>query len=266
MRYFLLLLLISFGYSNAQELTAYKEFSKDSVHIGIVNLMYAPVEVSVYPHKDFQDSIHIYPNFLLRARDSTFAASIPLRHIPDTSKIRWKRFFNIKAMLGDSKNAKHDSDYKYLLPFKKGKSYKVVQGFNGKFTHNSFKSKFAIDFNLEIGDTIFAAREGIIVRVRDHFKEYGGRDFIDKANLITILHQDGTLAAYVHLDYKGVLVEPGDFVQRGQAIGLSGLTGFTRGPHLHFVVREGNDKSVPIYFDGYGKKFLKSGKRYVRKK
>ncbi|XLS28065.1 M23 family metallopeptidase [Flavobacteriaceae bacterium M23B6Z8] len=266
MRYCLWLLLISFGIANAQELRTYKEFSKDSAHIGISNLMYGPTEISVYPHKDFQDSIKIYPKFLLQARDSSYAASIPIKHIPDTSKIQWKRFFNIKAILGDSENAKHDSTYQYLLPFRKGKSYKVVQGFNGKFTHNSIKSRYAIDFNLKIGDTIYAAREGIIVRVRDHFKEHGGRDFIDKANLITILHQDGTLAAYVHLDYKGVLVKPGDFVQRGQAIGLSGLTGFTRGPHLHFVVREGKDKSVPIFFEGYGKKFLKSGKRYVRKK
>ncbi|WP_340202688.1 M23 family metallopeptidase [Ascidiimonas sp. W6] len=266
MKHFFLALLLPFCVVKAQELSAYKEFTKDSARIGIINLTYGPVEVSVFPHVYFQDSIHIHPKFLINARDSMWLASIPLKHIKDTSKIQLKRFFNIKAMLGDSKTAKHDSTYSYSLPYSKDKPYKVVQGFNGKFTHNSIKSKYAIDFNLAVGDTIYAAREGIIVRIRDKFKVHGGRDFIDKANLITILHEDGTLAAYVHLDYQGVLVKPGDFVHRGQPIGISGLTGFTRGPHLHFVVREGNDKSVPVFFEGYEKKYLKSGKKYVRKK
>ena len=63
-------------------------------------------------------------------------------------------------------------------------------------------------------------------------KAYGGR-----ANFVRILHDDGTMALYAHLKTDGVLVRVGQQVQAGQQIGLSGNTGFTTGPHLHFAVQ-----------------------------
>ena len=49
-----------------------------------------------------------------------------------------------------------DSDeYIYQLPFKKGKTVLLMQGYNGKFSH---KNKFALDFRLRKGQEIFAAR------------------------------------------------------------------------------------------------------------
>ena len=249
-----------------QEMSVFKTVGKDSVVLNLANHLYAPAEVTIQPTEELADSIAVLkPYFVLQARDSTKVVSIPLHLVPNIDSMRWDRYFSLKAMLGDPETAKHNNSYLYALPYPKGKKYKVVQGFNGSFTHNSVKSRYAIDFNLRIGDTICAAREGVVVRIRDHFKEYGGKEFISKANLITVLHDDGTLAAYVHLDYKGVLVKPGDYVEKGQPIGISGLTGFARGPHLHFVVREANDVSVPIYFEGYEKKVLKKGKKYVRK-
>jgi murein DD-endopeptidase MepM/ murein hydrolase activator NlpD len=61
---------------------------------------------------------------------------------------------------------------------------------------------------------------------------YGGR-----ANFIRLLHDDGTMSLYAHLKSDGVLVRPGQRVTAGQRIGLSGNTGFTTGPHLHFAVQ-----------------------------
>ena len=61
---------------------------------------------------------------------------------------------------------------------------------------------------------------------------YGGR-----ANFVRILHDDGTMALYAHLATNGALVRVGQQVRAGQRIGLSGTTGFTTGPHLHFVVQ-----------------------------
>ncbi|WP_340063778.1 M23 family metallopeptidase [Ascidiimonas aurantiaca] len=250
-----------------QELSVFKTVGKDSITLNLANHLYGPTEITVQPVEELADRIVIVkPNFVLQARDSSRVASIPLHLIPNKDSMRWDHFFSLKAILGDPENAKHNTDYRYALPYPKGKKYKIVQGFNGNFTHNTVKSRYAIDFDLRIGDTICAAREGVVVRTKDHFKEHGGKEFISKANLITILHDDGTLAAYVHLDYKGVLVKPGDYVEKGQPIGISGLTGFTRGPHLHFVVREARDVSVPIYFEGYEKKIIKKGKKYVRKK
>ncbi|MEM7297559.1 MAG: M23 family metallopeptidase [Bacteroidota bacterium] len=165
---------------------------------------------------------------------------------------------------GDPATVKHDDNYLYSLPFKKGKKYSVSQGPNGKFSHNNAVSKYAIDFQLEIGEPVHAAREGIVVKVQENYTKAGGKEFLWKANRIIILHEDGTTASYVHLDYNGSLVEEGERVEKGQLIGRSGNTGFTRGPHLHFVVRKEKDLAIPVYFEGYEGIVLKQRKRYKR--
>ena len=54
---------------------------------------------------------------------------------------------------------------------------------------------------------------------------------------IAIYHtQSGLYTQYVHLNHKGVLVKLGDYVKKGQPIGISGMTGFTTIEHLHFNV------------------------------
>ncbi|WP_277619852.1 M23 family metallopeptidase [Chryseobacterium angstadtii] len=49
------------------------------------------------------------------------------------------------------------------------------------------------------------------------------------------MHPDGTFAQYYHLKQNGVKVNIGDQVKKGDVIGLSGNTGWSKGPHLHFV-------------------------------
>ena len=58
----------------------------------------------------------------------------------------------------------------------------------------------------------------------------------DEANLINVKHDDGTEAQYVHLTLNGALKNEGDSVIQGEIIALSGNTGYTTGPHLHFQV------------------------------
>ena len=65
-----------------------------------------------------------------------------------------------------------------------------------------------------------------------HREKYGGR-----ANFIRILHDDGSMAVYAHLQPEGVQVHTGQRVRQGQRIGLSGNTGFSTAPHLHFVLQ-----------------------------
>jgi len=86
---------------------------------------------------------------------------------------------------------------------------------------------------------VLAARAGVVMQVESDFdkaglnrEKYGGR-----ANFVRILHDDGTMALYAHLKPEGVMVRVGQRVQAGQQIGLSGNTGFTTGPHLHFAIQ-----------------------------
>ena len=52
------------------------------------------------------------------------------------------------------------------------------------------------------------------------------------------MHEDGTEAQYIHLTYNGALKNEGDNVNQGEIIALSGNTGKSSGPHLHFHVMQ----------------------------
>jgi len=71
-------------------------------------------------------------------------------------------------------------------------------------------------------------------------------------NYVLIRHDDGTLGQYCHLHKNGALVKPGQVVKTGDVIALSGNTGFSSGPHLHFCVfktKNGREReSIPINF------------------
>jgi hypothetical protein len=147
-------------------------------------------------------------------------------------------------------------DYNKIdLPFCKGKSYKIVQGYNGKHSHHTDYSRYAIDFGLQTNDTICAADDGFVVGV---IKDYtiGGNDkrFEEFANYITLYHpHSGLYTQYAHLKNNGSFVKVGDTVKQGQAIGLAGMTGFTSIAHLHFNVLipcppKDGFKSTPIEF------------------
>ena len=72
------------------------------------------------------------------------------------------------------------------------------------------------------------------------------------ANYVTIGHDDGSQAVYVHLQMNGALVKLGDWVTTGDLIGLSGNTGYSTGPHLHFKVSQQKSPadfvSIPTLF------------------
>ncbi|AKC87389.1 M23 family metallopeptidase [Pseudoxanthomonas suwonensis] len=129
-------------------------------------------------------------------------------------------------------------DFEYRVPFEYGR-IRVDQGFGGRFSHNDPQSLYAVDFALPEGTPILAARGGVVMLVESDFERagldrerYGGR-----ANYIRILHDDGSMALYAHLKPEGVQVRVGQRVRQGQRIALSGNTGFSTAPHLHFVVQ-----------------------------
>lgn len=146
--------------------------------------------------------------------------------------------FNFLYNIGDP-SLSIDKDYPYLLPYKHAKRVRVGQGNDGSGTH---KGVNAIDFNLNIGDSIYAARSGVVLEVKED-SNVGGRDpkFEKFGNFIKVYHDDGTIGSYVHLQKNGSLVKKGDQIEKGEIIGLSGNTGWSSGPHLHFMVAQNKD-------------------------
>ncbi|NHF57781.1 M23 family metallopeptidase [Flavobacteriaceae bacterium TP-CH-4] len=120
----------------------------------------------------------------------------------------------------------------YVLPYPVGTGYVVNLAHCGGSYHSAGQpDQYAIDFDMGIGTTITAAREGQVI-----FVEESGQDGGFPNNLVVVSHSDGTYGQYMHLTQNGALVEIGDRVEKGDPIGLSGNTGLAGYPHLHFVV------------------------------
>jgi murein DD-endopeptidase MepM/ murein hydrolase activator NlpD len=132
--------------------------------------------------------------------------------------------------------ARHDPNARYWLPWAPSFRFEVGQAVGGTFTHVG-KWHFAFDFWMPSGTPIRAARGGTVVRAIEEFSQGGLEEqFKKRANLIFILHEDGTIARYLHLKQGGTQVDVGDRVAAGDLIGFSGNTGYSQNPHLHFDV------------------------------
>ncbi|WP_420572460.1 M23 family metallopeptidase [Kordia sp.] len=274
MRSIVFLLFFCVSLSHAQQVQFKKDSiltTKDTLFYSIKNNMLSPMFFIMNPKKGIPKEIQYQQRTLIRACEQLNSFVKVPRNIleNDSASVNLNTYFSFKAGYGDPTTVKHNDNYLYLLPYKKKK--KLIQGNFGRFSHDHIRSYHAFDFGTKIGDTIYAAREGKVVMTKEDSKKHGRtRKYSSFANYIIIQHNDGTTAAYYHLNFNGVLIENGDMVSRGQAIGISGMTGFTTTPHLHFVVHKTTEKdgnvSVPITFEGYEKKKFRKGKRYKRRK
>jgi murein DD-endopeptidase MepM/ murein hydrolase activator NlpD len=127
----------------------------------------------------------------------------------------------------------------YILPWAIGQTYKVGQGNCTQFSHATTNNQqFAYDFLMPIGTSIHAARRGTVAAVNEDFSD--GTGISGQENFIFIEHDDGSIGRYAHLTKLGALFEVGENVERGDAIALSGNSGASTAPHLHFDVHDGN--------------------------
>ena len=126
----------------------------------------------------------------------------------------------------------------YRYPFPDGQAHAITQAHGAKLSsHNNPQNLYAVDFDMPSGTPVVAARDGVVVDVvMSHHS--GGQDisYMEHANTVTIVHDDGTIAEYAHLSPGPALVTRGERVNAGRLLGYSGNTGYSTGPHLHFVV------------------------------
>ena len=118
---------------------------------------------------------------------------------------------------------KDDSSFVYQLPYEINKTHLLVQGYFSRYTH---KNRAALDFKMKRGTKVCAAREGVVVRIKDDGKRGGSNTkYRPDGNYIVLQHEDSTRTGYWHLKYKSTLVKVGDKVKQGQPMGLSGKIG-----------------------------------------
>jgi murein DD-endopeptidase MepM/ murein hydrolase activator NlpD len=134
-------------------------------------------------------------------------------------------------------------------------NYPITQAYPDNATHQTVDSRYAIDIAMPVGTDVLAARGGVVFDVvGTNFRGGTNREeHLHAANIVRILHDDGTFAVYAHLNWNSIRVTPGQRVQTGQYIADSGNTGFSSGPHLHFAVQRNAGmriEAVPVAFEG----------------
>ena len=205
----------------------------------------------------------------LKASNITSEPALPRRFILEPReearlvKIRpadpaksWDFQLTYRWVPGDPR-ASHQPGVRYLPPFPAGEKFWISQGIDDRKTHITPDSTNAVDIAMPEGTPVLAARSGMVMDVEDDFFSNGkNRErFGNRANIVRILHEDGTMAIYAHLQLDSIRVGAGSIVITGEQIARSGNTGFSSGPHLHFAVQRNAGmhlESLPFVFRGEG--------------
>ena len=144
-------------------------------------------------------------------------------------------------------------DMKYQYPLTKNIGIKIAKP-TGEYAHENFpESKYAVDFLVDIGTSVLAARGGMVWKVKSDSDKYGlDKSLAQEVNLVAIDHGDGTYAEYLHLGKGQISVKEEQEIRVGDLLGYTGLSGVMDKPHLHFNVfkiENGKGASIPIEFE-----------------
>lgn len=188
---------------------------------------------------------------LYKSTDANGVVFFSDRHTPGAVAfvIQERRVERVKPpMLVVPKPSYQQQAYRYPLPWRGG-PFRLSQGPNGSFSHTDAKSRYAMDIAMPEGTPIIAARSGVVVKTEN---EQVGRGNDASGNFVRVRHDDGTEGVYLHLKQGSVSVRVGQRVTVGSSLALSGNTGNSSGPHLHFVVQRATEAglvSIPYEFN-----------------
>ncbi len=212
----------------------------------LYNSLYGPVTVSlkmnqkdnVIVHKDLSKPIVIAP------RTEIFVDQV---NYLGQGKLEFSYHFSVGTP------SDIQEDHSLLRPPFAG-SFQISQAFNGGYSHNLPGNRYAMDISMPVGTPVLAAKSGTVLDMRDSFDGHSN-DPAERArtNYIRLLHADGTMTLYAHLKKGSGVVGPGQHVKAGQLLALSGNTGYSTGPHLHFAVQRNDGArliSIPFNLKG----------------
>ncbi|MFD6289561.1 M23 family metallopeptidase [Streptomyces sp. NPDC060205] len=115
------------------------------------------------------------------------------------------------------------------------KPFRGSHGISRGFTGRDYRTQHTgVDYRTPRRTPVLASAAGVVVRSVDLTGSYG--------RYIIVAHSGGVFTLYAHLDKRQA--REGARVTAGQRIGLSGSTGRSTGPHLHFEVRKGRNSSA----------------------
>ncbi|MCM4161762.1 M23 family metallopeptidase [Antarcticibacterium flavum] len=219
-----------------QKITFKEEVTKDKIIFSASNATEDYIEIYV----SFSDLVNMEsepgdisgkPVLLAPGESDKHIAKLKMKDPGVQPSYKVSRNFSI----GDS--AASSDGTLFALPYKKNKKFEVSQTFSGTSTHNNAQNQHAVDFLMPLDTVICAARAGKVVDLEDSYPNNTNDN--SKLNYIRILHTDKTYSQYLHLTKDGATVSLGDTVTEGQAIGKSGNSGKSSGPHLHISVAKG---------------------------
>lgn len=149
-----------------------------------------------------------------------------------------KDYYAIRAADGKFYDRSGNGLARGFMRFPTTKQYRVSSNFNPRRL-NPVTGRIAphkgVDFALPIGTPVLAVGDGEVIVA----KRSGGA-----GNYVAIRHGRQYMTRYMHL--KTLLVKPGQKVKRGDRIALSGNTGRSTGPHLHFEIWINNQAVNPL--------------------
>jgi hypothetical protein len=143
-----------------------------------------------------------------------------------------------------------NADFTYLLPITPGMEAQSYEMSPDKLPDTAKRSTsnvndrnrdsvswYVLRLKMKSGDTIYAARKGIVTEVLDqNSANDAGQISVSTENYIEIVQADCSFARYGILKKNSSLVKPGQLVKAGQPIGLVGGDAYGRGSDLRFSV------------------------------